>query len=195
MTNVAASALGSPGMLPALNTRHHRAALGVFAFVVVAHWAEHIAQAVQVYVLGWRLPEARGVLGLPFPWLVTSEWMHYGYALLMLAGLIMLRRGFTGRSRTWWNVALGIQVWHHFEHLLLLVQAMTGNHLLGKPVPTSIIQLLVPRMELHLFYNTLVTIPMVVAMILHLRPTTAERAAMRCSCALRLAAHPREATA
>ncbi|GAA4191880.1 hypothetical protein [Microbispora amethystogenes] len=195
MATGTASTLRSPGLLPALNTRHHRAALGVFAFVVVAHWAEHIAQAVQVYVLGWPLPEARGVLGLPFPWLVTSEWMHYGYALLMLAGLLMLRRGFTGRARTWWNVALGIQVWHHFEHLLLLVQATTGDNLLGRPVPTSIIQLLVPRMELHLFYNTLVTIPMVVAMILHRRPTTAEQAAMRCSCAPHPAPRPREAMA
>ncbi|WP_204048526.1 hypothetical protein [Microbispora siamensis] len=187
MATEAVPALNPSGRDRALNTRHHRAALGVFALIVVAHWAEHIAQAIQVYVLGWSLPEARGVLGLPFPWLVTSEWMHYGYALLMLIGLIMLRHGFTGRARVWWNVSLGIQVWHHFEHFLLLVQAMTGDHLLGRPVPTSIIQLLVPRMELHLFYNTLVTIPMVVAMILHRRPNEAERAVMRCSCAPALA--------
>ncbi|WP_169946708.1 hypothetical protein [Microbispora sp. H11081] len=170
-----------------LNGRHHRAALGVFAFIVVAHWAEHLAQAVQVYVLGWSLPEARGVLGLPFPWLVTSEWMHYGYALVMLVGLIMLRHGFTGRARVWWNVSLGIQVWHHFEHFLLLMQALIGQNLAGRPAPTSIIQLLVPRMELHLFYNTLVTIPMVVAMIMHLRPSAAERALMACTCAPALA--------
>lgn len=74
----------SHGLISTLNTRHHKAALGVYLAVVVAHWAEHIAQAVQVYVLGWPLKEARGVLGVPFPWLVSSEWMHYGYALLML---------------------------------------------------------------------------------------------------------------
>ncbi|GII62788.1 hypothetical protein Skr01_28730 [Sphaerisporangium krabiense] len=176
--------LGSVDSGSALNGRHHKAALYVFSFVVLAHWAEHIAQAIQIYALGWPLPEARGVLGLPFPWLVKSEWMHYGYALLMLVGLIMLRKGFTGRSRTWWNISLGIQVWHHFEHLLLLLQAITGNNLAGKPVPTSIIQLLVPRVELHLFYNTVVFIPMVVAMVLHLRPNAAERAEARCSCAL-----------
>ena len=67
----------------ALNGRHHKAALGVFAVIVIAHWAEHIAQAIQIWVLGWPLPEARGVLGVPFPWLVKSEWMHYGYALVM----------------------------------------------------------------------------------------------------------------
>ncbi|MFC4586739.1 hypothetical protein [Sphaerisporangium corydalis] len=173
----------TPVQLSALNTRYHKAALSVFGLIVVAHWAEHIAQAIQIWVLGWPLPEARGVLGVPFPWLVKSEWMHYGYALVMLVGLIVLRKGFTGRSRTWWNVSLGIQVWHHLEHLLLLLQAISGYHLLGKPAVTSIIQLVVPRVELHLFYNTLVTIPMVVAMILHMRPSPAERAEMVCSCA------------
>lgn len=84
--------------LPAgLNARHHKAALTAFMVVVVAHWGEHLAQAVQVYALGWPLKEARGLLGVPFPWLISSEWMHYGYALLMLTGLIMLRSGFVGR--------------------------------------------------------------------------------------------------
>jgi hypothetical protein len=167
-----------------LNERRHKAAVGLFLVIVLAHWAEHVAQAIQIYTLGWPIPEARGVLGLPFPWLVTSEWMHYGYALIMLIGLILLRRGFTGRSRTWWQIALGIQVWHHFEHLLLLIQAMTGTYLAGRPVPTSIIQLLIPRVELHLFYNAVVFVPMVVAMLLHRRPREAERVDMRCGCAL-----------
>ncbi|MGA4846744.1 hypothetical protein ACOBQB_10930 [Streptomyces sp. G5(2025)] len=170
-------------LVEALNGRHHRAALRIFAFLVIAHWAEHIAQAVQIYVWGWRVPEARGVLGIPFPWLVTSEWMHYGYALLMLAGFMLLRPGFAGTSRTWWNVALGIQIWHHFEHLLLLLQALTGTHLASKPVPTSIVQLVAPRVELHLFYNALVTLPMVVAMLWHSRPAKRDSEAPRCTCA------------
>jgi hypothetical protein len=172
--------LGPGGLL---NTQYHKAALMVYAFVVLAHWAEHVVQAVQIYVLGWPRPAAGGILGLFFPVLVTSEWLHYGYAVLMLVGFMTLRHGFTGRSRRWWNLALGIQVWHHFEHLLLLLQAMSGANLLGKPVPTSIAQLIMPRVELHLLYNALVTVPMVVAMIYHLRPRSAERAEMNCSCA------------
>ncbi|MFE3450354.1 hypothetical protein ACFXJ8_15620 [Nonomuraea sp. NPDC059194] len=167
----------------AVNHRYHRAALGIYFVIVLAHWAEHVSQAVQIYALGWPVHHARGVLGIPFPWLVSSEWMHYGYALLMLIGLILLRPAFVGRARTWWNVSLAIQVWHHFEHLLLLLQAMTGTNIFGRPVPTSLIQLLVPRVELHLFYNGLVFIPMVVAMILHYRPRAEERAAMSCTCA------------
>jgi hypothetical protein len=39
------------------------------------------------------------------------------------------------------------------------------------------------RPELHLIYNALVTIPMVVAMVYHMRPSAAERQQARCSCA------------
>jgi hypothetical protein len=123
------------------------------------------------------------VLGQFFPWLVRSEWLHYGYAVIMLIGLWLLRGGFVGRSGRWWRAALAIQVWHHFEHLLLLVQAATGVYLLGRAVPTSILQLVFPRVQLHLFYNAAVFLPMVVAMYLHLRPQPAEYTAMRCNCA------------
>jgi hypothetical protein len=172
------------GFLGSLNIRGHKLALYLFSLVVLAHWAEHITQAVQIWGLGWPRPKAGGVLGLAFPWLVTSEWLHYGYAIVMLIGLWALRGGFVGRARTWWNVALWIQVWHHFEHLLLLLQAVTHTNLMGKPVPTSIAQLLFPRVELHLFYNAIVFIPMVIAMVYHLRPRAEERAQMKCSCAL-----------
>jgi hypothetical protein len=166
----------------ALNHRFHRTALNVFMVVVLAHWAEHIAQAYQIWVLGWPRPKAGGVLGLAWPWLVTSEWMHYGYAVLMLIGLAVLRPGFVGRARTWWTVALAIQFWHHIEHLLLLIQAQTGHNWFGRPVPTSILQLVYPRVELHLFYNSIVFVPMVIAVYLHLRPSHAELDRMACNC-------------
>ena len=170
-------------MLAALNGRRHRMALGIFMVVVLAHWSEHIAQAYQIWVLHWPVPKARGLLGLPFPWLVTSEWMHYGYALIMLIGLFLLRPGFAGRAKAWWTVALVIQFWHHFEHLLLLIQAQTHHYFWGRAVPTSILQLVYPRVELHLFYNSIVFLPMVIAMYYHLRPSPREAAAVTCGCA------------
>ncbi|GAA1038801.1 hypothetical protein GCM10009557_55810 [Virgisporangium ochraceum] len=169
-------------LMTRINVDRHRAALNVFMVIVLAHWAEHIVQAVQIWGLGRPRPEARGVLGQFFPWLVTSEWLHYGYAIVMLVGLWILRTGFVGRARTWWMIAFGIQVWHHLEHLLLLLQSITGSHLAGKPVATSVAQLVAPRVELHLFYNTIVFVPMVVAMYLHMRPNAAEYERMRCSC-------------
>jgi hypothetical protein len=158
----------------------HKIALAVFTAIVIGHWAEHVTQAIQIYALHWPRPQARGLLGMVWPWLVTSEWLHYGYALVMLIGFITLRHGFSGTARKWWNTAMWIQVWHHFEHLLLLIQAMTGAYLLGAKVPTSILQLAIPkgRVEIHLFYNTIVTIPMVVAMCIFMaRPRKSADAA------------------
>jgi len=167
-----------------LNADWHKPALLAFAAIVLGHWAEHLAQAFQIYALGWPVPEARGVLGLPFPWLIKSEVMHYGYALVMLVGLWLYREGFKGRARTWWTISLGIQFWHHIEHALLQAQAIVGQNLFHRPVPTSLVQLWVPRVELHLFYNALVFIPMVIAMYYHLFPSPEERAQARCRCAV-----------
>jgi len=170
--------------------RHHRAALNVYLFVVIAHWAEHLVQAYQIWVLDRPRPQARGVLGQTFPWLVTSEWLHYGYAIVMLAGLFLLRPGFVGRAKVWWTIALVIQFWHHIEHLLLLIQAQAGVTFFGAAQPTSVLQLVITRVELHLFYNSVVFIPMMIAMYYHLRPNRAELDAMTCSCVARSKPRP-----
>jgi len=166
-----------------LNGPWHERGLRLFMAVVLGHWAEHLAQALQVYVLHWAPANAGGVLGLWFPWLVKSESLHYGYALVMLVGLWILRRGFVGSSRTWWMVAFWIQFWHHIEHALLQGQVIVGRNLFDSPVPMSLAQLVIPRLELHLIYNTIVFIPMVIAVYRHLIPPDAERVEMRCTCA------------
>ncbi|HEV3039495.1 MAG TPA: hypothetical protein VHA33_17095 [Candidatus Angelobacter sp.] len=166
-----------------INTRWHRPALWIFMIVVLAHWAEHLAQGWQVYVLGWPRHHAGGMLGMLYPWLMTTELLHYGYALIMLIGIWVLRKGFAGRSATWWTIALIIQFWHHFEHLLLIGQATFHHNLFGSPVPTSIVQLIISRIELHLFYNTIVFIPMVIGMYYHMFPAKGERHHASCNCA------------
>jgi len=176
-----------------LNTTWHERANWIFAAIVLAHWAEHLTQAFQIFVLNMPRPASRGVLGQFFPWMVSSEALHYGYAIVMLVGLWCLRPGFVGRARTWWTVALVIQFWHHIEHAVLQYQAITGHNWFGSPVPVSFVQLAMPkfRVELHLFYNAIVFIPMVIAMYYHLWPSATERQQMRCSCAL----EPRHAVA
>ena len=166
-----------------LNGEWHETALRAFMVIVLAHWAEHLTQAFQIYALGWPVPESRGVLGQFFPWVIKSETLHYGYALVMLIGLFALGKGFTEvEERRWWTIALVIQFFHHIEHALLQIQALTGHNLFDRPVPTSIVQLWVPRVELHLFYNTIVFIPMVIAMYYHLFPAESA-AAPKCTCA------------
>src|SRR5665213_266573 len=157
-----------------LNTRWHERALQLFMVIVLAHWGEHLVQAWQIWVLGWPRPKANGILGLWYPWLIRSEMLHYVYALVMLIGLWILRRGFTGRSYLWWMVAFWIQFWHHVEHLLLISQATLHHNLFGKPVPFSVLQFFFPRVELHLFYNSVVFIPMVIGMYYHMFPPADE---------------------
>ncbi len=172
-----------------LNGPSHELALRAFMVIVLAHWAEHLLQAYQIYVLGWPVPEARGALGQIFPWLIRSESLHYGYALVMLVGFWLLRKGFTGvKDHKWWTIALAIQFFHHFEHLLLQIQALTGHPFFGRPVPTSLVQLWVPRVELHLFYNTIVFIPMMIAMYYHMFPAAPDAGRQQCTCAWQQAA-------
>jgi hypothetical protein len=50
-------------------------------------------------------------------------------------------------------------------------------------VPTSLVQVWVPRVELHLFYNAVVFLPMVVAMFHHMFPPARGSEARKCTCA------------
>ena len=183
--HAATASTGQPlTFLERLNGPRHELALRVFMVIVLAHWGEHLLQAFQIYVLAWPVPESRGLVGYFFPVVVQSEILHYGYALVMLIGLWMLRAGFTGTDeRRWWTIALAIQFFHHIEHFLLQAQYLLGYNLFGLPVPTSLVQLWVPRVELHLFYNTIVFIPMAIAMYRHMLPTPAGASRPRCTCA------------
>lgn len=174
---------GSGSFLDNLNTRWHKIGLQTFMAIVLFHWAEHIVQAYQFYVLHWPRPMSMGLLGMYYPWLMKTETLHYGFAVVMLIGLWILRKGFTGKSYKWWMAAFWIQFFHHFEHLLLFIQANTHSYWFGGTVPTSIGQIWIPRIELHLFYNTIVFIPMVVAMYYHMYPPAKEALQMACTCA------------
>ena len=165
-----------------LNSQWHERAVFVFMAIVLAHWGEHLVQAYQIWVMGWPRPKANGILGLWYPWLIQSEVLHYSYALVMLIGLWVLRKGFTGLSRKWWTVALVIQFWHHIEHLLLIGQATFHHNLMGKPVPFSVLQFFFPRVELHLFYNAVVFIPMVIGVYYHMFPPKGEAREAACTC-------------
>ena len=179
--NIHAPQMASASFYEKLNSRWHERALQVFMLIVLAHWAEHLVQAYQIYVMHWPRPKALGLLGLFYPWLIQTEALHYGYALVMLIGLWVLRKGFTGPSHTWWMVALSIQFWHHIEHFLLIYQATAHHNFWHKPVPCSVLQLVFPRVELHLFYNTIVFIPMVIAMYKHMFPEEGQ-GNPRCTC-------------
>lgn len=180
--HIAISSSTHQSLYDKLNSRWHERALFVFMAIVLAHWGEHLVQAYQIWVMGWPRPKANGIVGFWYPWLIKSEVLHYGYALVMLIALWVLRKGFTGLSRKWWTVALVIQFWHHIEHLLLITQATIHHNFWGRPVPCSVLQLVFPRVELHLFYNSVVFVPMVIAMYYHMFPPEGEAEKATCTC-------------
>jgi len=128
----------------------------LFLTLVLVHFSEHIAQLIQLYVLNWSRPDCLGLLGLWMPWLMRSEWLHYGYALFMLIGLYVFKV-----NNAWWRRTIYLQQFHHFEHLLLLIQALFGVAMVDR---TSIGGLFFPRLELHFFYNFIVMMPMAIAL-------------------------------
>jgi hypothetical protein len=150
-------------LLNVLNDQWHEQALWLFMMIVLGHFSEHIVQIYQIYILGWLPTEAGGILGLKFPFLVTSEYLHIFYNGLTWIGILLLRQGFKNQARIWWHITLVFASWHLFEHIILQYQYMTGHFWFGRTVQTGIGQLWFPRPELHFVYNLSVFIPLMVA--------------------------------
>jgi hypothetical protein len=164
------TALPKTSPLYLINGPWHAMALTLFMTLVVTHAAEHILQVIQVFVLDWSRPDAGGVLGLWLPELARAELLHTGYNLFQVFGLAVLRHGFSGQARTWWTVAIIVQAWHFFEHVQIQTQYYVGWHLWGGPKPGSILEFLMPRIELHFIYNMVVFVPTIVAVALYAYP-------------------------
>ena len=167
-----------------INGKWYKRAMLIFMAVTLIHFSEHLAQIFQLWVLGWTRQESLGIMGLVYPWMMKTEWLHYGHALFMLAGLAVFRPSIIGSALIWWDAAFVIQFWHHFEHALLLGQAIIKDNLYDFKAPVSIAQVVaqhfsglpysgqpwLPRIELHLFYNLIVLVPMLVALYYHRFP-------------------------
>ena len=138
----------------------------LFGALMIAHWLEHIFQAYQVYVQHVDRACALGLLGMKYPWLIRTESIHFGFAVLTLAGFWWAAQNYfeSWTATKVWAAGMLFSIWHLFEHLLLFIQAM-----LHRPHPTSILQVFFPRIELHLFYNSVVTILMIAALVIESR--------------------------
>jgi hypothetical protein len=195
-----------------LNTIWHRPALLLFTLIVLEYWCEQFVRLFQVHVLLRPIDQSLGMLGTFWPWLVQSELSHYLVAVSMLIGLWLLRKGFTGRARVWWMLALGIQFWVHIKSALIEYQIIAGHDFLDAPVPIGLIQMLgliegpaatgfnglltgppshpvnallfvVRGVEVHMIYSTIVIIPLCIGVLFHLFPSRVEEQHMGCRCA------------
>jgi hypothetical protein len=138
----------------------------IFGAIMIAHWLEHLFQAYQVYVLHMDRTCALGMLGMKYPWLIRTESLRYMFAIVTVWGIVYAGWNYfqSEFAAKIWVVALIAATWHLIEHFLLFGQAVTHSYLFGKTQPTSIIQLIVPRIELHLFYNSIITLLVVYAL-------------------------------
>lgn len=145
----------------------HNRLLAMYMLIVLFHFAEYVIQVIQFAYLGFSRTDAGGLLGEQFPALLTNETLHFGYNLILFVGIRMLYKGMSSGAQMWWMVGGMLQGWHLFEHTLLQFQWLTGSYWFGANRQTSLLENFIPRIELHFMYNTVVTIPIVIAVCVH----------------------------
>jgi hypothetical protein len=138
----------------------------VLVVTQIGHFLEHVAQMVQIHLLGLSGPSARGVFGA-----LDIELVHFAWnSWVILAVLVLLLR--FGGNRWLWLTAL-LAGWHELEHAYI-VSVYLATGLAGTPgllahggavgggLPLS-------RPDLHFVYNLVETCPLVAAFVHELR--------------------------
>jgi len=167
-----------------MTTRKLFIPLALAVVVQSTHYAEHVAQLIQIYQLGIAPAAAHGLLGSVFDF----EWVHFLYNLSLEGILIALWLGYrnvaqTGREAPahqgiWLLTGLAVfQGYHSIEHIVKLYQYLViPLYQFGMPPTPGILPLITGwRIFLvHFWLNTIVWAGMVVA-LWHLRPGIAVR--------------------
>lgn len=152
-------------------TYRHYAWLALFYVLVVTqagHVLEHVAQMVQIHLLGLHGAEARGVFGA-----LDTEWVHVVWNTWVLAAVVALLVRFRGNPWLW--LTLVVAGWHEVEHLVIMLVYL-GSGVAGTPGLLSSGGALfggvpLPRPDLHFLYNLIETTPLVIAFVHQLRRT------------------------
>jgi hypothetical protein len=96
-----------------------------FFFILVvtqgAHLREHVAQMVQIHLLGLSGLQARGILGM-----LDIEWVHFIWNAWVLLCTVLLVLLF--RKNPWLWVLLVISVWHEMEHVSIMSVFLHTGH-------------------------------------------------------------------
>lgn len=144
------------------------ALFGLMAFVQTLHFSEHVIEVVQVHVFHDPLNQAQAIFGQ-----FNVEWVHFtGDTGLTIGTLLLLTRY---RYNIWLYVAAFFQVAHQAEHSYLIFNYLHYHITPGAPgllaSPGGAIGggVGLNRPDLHLIYNTLFTVPFVLALIYQLR--------------------------
>jgi len=135
-----------------------------FFFILVvtqgAHVLEHVAQMVQIHLLGLSGLQARGIFGM-----LDIEWVHFIWNSWVLLFAVLLV--FLFRKNPWLWVLLVISVWHEIEHVYIMSVFLRTGHpgapgllahggAVGGGLPLS-------RPDLHFYYNLLEELVLIIA--------------------------------
>ena len=137
--------------------------LAYFFILVVtqgAHFLEHLAQMIQIHVLGLSGLQARGIFGM-----LDIEWVHFIWNSWVLLFAVLLV--FLFRKNPWLWVLLVISVWHEMEHVYIMSVYLHTGHIgapgllaqggaIGGGLPLS-------RPDLHFYYNLLEELVLIMA--------------------------------
>ena len=137
--------------------------LALFYALVVTqtgHFLEHVAQMIQIHVLGLTGADARGIFGT-----LDIEWVHFLWNTWVLLAVMMLLWRF--RANRWLWLTLVLSAWHEIEHSYIfwtyLTTGLSGTPGLLAQGGAVYGGLPVSRPDLHFFYNLIETIPLMVA--------------------------------
>jgi hypothetical protein len=144
------------------------ALLGVLALSQTAHLFEHVAQMVQMHVLGLSGASARGIVGQ-----FDIEWVHFVWNAWVLAALLVVLSRF--RMNPW---LLGVTLfagWRFMEHVTMIATYLRTG-VVGSPGFLSSGGLIlgglpIGRPDLHFLYNLAETVPLLIGWVVELRPS------------------------
>lgn len=132
------------------------------------HVIEHIAQMVQLHVLGLRGAQARGIFGA-----LDIEWVHFLWNSWVFAAVALLLWRFPRNGWLW--VTMALAGWHEAEHVAIMTRYLSSGQagtpgllaqggVIGGGLPLV-------RPDLHFAYNIIETTPLLLAFIFELRRT------------------------
>lgn len=95
----------------------HRSLYLAFFFVLVCtqggHFIEHLAQMIQIELLGINPMEAHGIIGT-----LDIEWVHFIWnSWVLIYGALLL---FWSRKNPWLWALLILAIWHECEHVYII---------------------------------------------------------------------------
>jgi len=128
-----------------------------FVFIALqnVHMCEHVAQMVQIHILGRPFSASHGIFGA----VLDTETLHFAFDSLWIPGcMIYLLMLYDGRDKWLW-ILFPLAVWHCCEHIVIMDYYLRTG-IVGSPgilASGGLIGSPLSRPDLHFIYNAIET--------------------------------------